>query len=124
MRLGDGSTTTVPKMTLVSAPRAGGHIWTGTFIPHRCHEAIGVLGAVSVATALRLPGGVGAELLEPGDDPDLVEIEHPTGTFIARVELADGPTGPVVGRSGIVRTARKLFDGIVFPRSASSGDSE
>ena len=119
MKLGDVSTTTVPKMSLVSAARAGGSICTRTFIPHRCHDAIGVLGAVSVATALRLPGGVGSELLHLGDDPDLVEIEHPTGAFAARVELADGPAGPSVGRSGIVRTARKLFDGVVFPTSAS-----
>ena len=124
MNLGDVSSTTVPKMTLVSAPRAGGSICTRTFIPHRCHEAIGVLGAVSVATAVRLPGGVGAELLQPGDDPDLVVIEHPTGTFAARVELEHSPDGPRVGRSGIVRTARKLFDGTVFPKSASSGDDE
>ncbi|WP_419947067.1 4-oxalomesaconate tautomerase [Candidatus Poriferisodalis sp.] len=123
MNLGDVSTTTVPKMTLVSAPRAGGSICTRTFIPHRCHEAIGVLGAVSAATAVRLPGAAGAELLEPGDDPDLVEIEHPTGTFAARVELAHGPDGPTVGRSGIVRTARKLFDGVVFPRAAEPDET-
>ena len=122
MRLGDVSATTVPKMTLVSAPRAGGSICTRTFIPHRCHDAIGVLGAVTVATAVRLPGGVGAELLQPGNDPDLVDIEHPTGTFAARVEIEDGPQGPTVGRSGIVRTARKLFDGVVYARSAPSGD--
>ncbi len=119
MNLGDVSGTTVPKMTLVSAPRAGGSICTRTFIPHRCHDAIGVLGAVSVATALRLPGGTGSELLGPRTDPDLVQIEHPTGIFAAQVELADGPDGPVVGRSGIVRTARKLFDGVVFPSSAA-----
>lgn len=124
MNMGDVSATTVPKMTLVSAPRAGGSICTRTFIPHRCHEAIGVLGAVSVATAVRLPGAAGAELLQTGDDPDLVEMEHPTGTFAARVELEASPEGPRVGRSGIVRTARKLFDGIVFPRSAPSGDGE
>ncbi len=118
MKLGDVSGTTVPKMTLVSAPRAGGNICTRTFIPHRCHDAIGVLGAVSVATALRLPGGAGSELLRPGADPDLVEVEHPTGIFAARVKIAEGPQGPVVGRSGIVRTARKLFDGVVFPRTA------
>ena len=123
MNLGDVSTTTVPKMTLVSAPRAGGSICTRTFIPHRCHEAIGVLGAVSVATAVRLPGAAGAELVQPADDPDLIEIEHPTGTFAARVELADGPDGPTVGRSGIVRTARKLFDGVVFPRAAEPGET-
>ena len=123
MNLGDVSATTVPKMTLVSTPRAGGSICTRTFIPHRCHEAIGVLGAFSVATAVRLPGGVGAELRQPGDDPDLVEIEHPTGAFAARVEIANGPDGPAVGRSGIVRTARKLFDGVVFPRAAEPGET-
>jgi 4-oxalomesaconate tautomerase len=119
MNLGDVSATTVPKMSLVSAPRAGGSICTRTFIPHRCHDAIGVLGAVSVATALRLPGGVGSELMQPDDDPDLVQIEHPTGTFAARVELGNDPADPVVGRSGIVRTARKLFDGVVFPKSSA-----
>ena len=124
MNLGDVSSATVPKVTLVSAPRAGGNICTRTFIPHRCHDAIGVLGAVSVATALRLGGGVGSELLRPGPDPDLVEIEHPTGTFAARVELALGPQGPVVGRSGIVRTARKLFDGVVFPANPAIRQSE
>ena len=123
MNLGDVTNTTVPKMSLVSAPRSGASICTRTFIPHRCHEAIGVLGAVSVATALRLPGGVGSELLNAGADSDVVEIEHPTGTFAARVELADGPAGPVVGRSGIVRTARKLFDGVVFPKSPASPPS-
>ena len=115
MNLGDVSNMSVPKMSLVSTPRGSGSICTRTFIPHRCHDAIGVLGAVSVATALRLTGGVGAELLRPGEDPDLVQIEHPTGTFAARVKLAEDPTGPAVGRSGIVRTARKLFDGVVFP---------
>ena len=117
MSLGDVSNMTVPKMSLVSAPRGSGSICTRTFIPHRCHDAIGVLGAVSVATALRLRGGVGSELLQPGNDPDLVEIEHPTGALAARVELADGQAGPVVARSGILRTARKLFDGLVFPKS-------
>ena len=120
MGLGDVATTTIPKMTLVSAPRSGGSICTRTFIPHRCHEAIGVLGAVSVATALRLRGGVGAELLVAGADLDLVELEHPTGIFAARVEVVDGPDGPVVGRSGIIRTARKLMDGTVFPRDGVS----
>lgn len=122
MGLGDVTDATVPKMTLVSEPRAGGSICTRTFIPHRCHDAIGVLGAVSVATALRLVGGVGSELLVPGADPAVVEVEHPTGTFAARVELAqdpDSPAGVAVGRSGIVRTARKLMDGLIFPRTTN-----
>ena len=51
MNLGDVSSKTVPKMTMVSAAQDGGAISTRTFIPHRCHKTIGVLGAVSVATA-------------------------------------------------------------------------
>lgn len=129
MGLGDVSASTVPKMTLVASPRtAAGDICTRTFIPHRCHEAIGVLGAVSVATAAALPGAVGHEILaataggEPGPDgasriERVVALEHPTGTFEAAVDLTIGPGGaPTVESAGIIRTARKLFDGLVFPR--------
>jgi len=108
MNLGDVSGATVPKMTLVSPPRAGGSICTRTFIPVRCHTSIGVLGAVSVATGLLMDGAVGHDLLQPFADRTRVRIEHPTGYF--DVESADG-------RTGVVRTARKLFDGTVFPRT-------
>lgn len=116
MNLGDVSQTTVPKLTLVSSPRAGGAISTRTFIPHRCHQAIGVLGAVSVATGCLLPGSTAAGLarLEPG--ADRVRIEHPTGSFDATVRLDLGPESEVLG-AGIIRTARKLMDGVVFPRA-------
>lgn len=116
MNLGDVTRATVPKLTLVSSPRAGGAISTRTFIPHRCHQAIGVLGAVSVATACLLPDSVAARSarLDPG--ADRVRIEHPTGSFDAIVRLGDGPERVIVG-AGIIRTARKLMDGMVFPRS-------
>ena len=117
MGLGDVREATIPKMTLLSRPRAGGSICTRTFIPHRCHDAIGVLGAVSVATAILLRGAPGSELFEAGEDPSVVDIEHPTGTFTARIEVTMDDDKIVVGRSGIVRTARKLMDGMVFPRS-------
>jgi len=116
MNLGDVTRATVPKLTLVSSPRAGGAICTRTFIPHRCHQAIGVLGAVSVATACLLPGSVAFDTarLDPGSDR--VRLEHPTGSFDATVRLAEGPEPVIVG-AGIIRTARKLMDGMVFPRS-------
>lgn len=115
MNLGDVAATTVPKLTLVAPPRAGGALATRTFIPHRCHDAIGVLGAVSVATAALLPEGPAAEVatLSGGD---IVTVEHPTGTFDAAVDLAVVDGTPVVERAGIIRTARKLMDGTVFPR--------
>jgi 4-oxalomesaconate tautomerase len=118
MHLDDVTATTVPKLTLVAPPRAGGALATRTFIPHRCHDAIGVLGAVSVATAALLSEGPAAEVAElDGGSGGTVLIEHPTGTFEAAIELAEGTSGggPVVERAGIIRTARKLMDGEVFP---------
>ena len=117
MKLGDVATTTVPKLTLVAAPRAGGTIATRTFIPHRCHEAIGVLGAVSVGTAALLTEGPAAEVADLGTaGGGVVTMEHPTGTFDAAVDLSLVDGSPVVERAGIIRTARKLMDGTVFPR--------
>lgn len=137
MGLGDVTASTVPKMTLVAPPRTtGGDICTRTFIPHRCHEAIGVLGAVSVATAAVLPGTVGHEMvpaavghkMHPGTGgapaaaessgiDRLVTLEHPTGTLEAAVSLTiESGVAPAVHSAGIIRTARKLFDGVVFPR--------
>jgi 4-oxalomesaconate tautomerase len=117
MNLGDVAMTTVPKLTLVAAPRAGGTITTRTFIPHRCHEAIGVLGAVSVGTAALLPEGPAAEVADLGTaGGGVITIEHPTGTFDAAVDLSLVDGAPVVDRAGIIRTARKLMDGTVFPR--------
>src|SRR5215469_16491977 len=79
MGLGDVSDLSVPKTTLVSAPRDGGTICTRTFIPERLHTSIGVLGAVTVATALRLPGGTGAELAKFPQAGHVFDVEHPTG---------------------------------------------
>ena len=112
MNLGDVTDKTVPKMTMVSRPRAGGAISTRTFIPHRCHKTIGVLGAVSVATACLLDGAPAAALAETGDgDTRSLSIEHPTGemTVIARLDATGTPTS-----AAILRTARKLMDGVVF----------
>lgn len=113
MGMGDVADATVPKLTLVAPPRTGGAVSTRTFIPHRCHQAIGVLGAVSVATACLLAGSPAAELAHI--DGDVIRLEHPTGSFdvVVRLELSDPP---LVREAGIVRTARKLMDGYVFPR--------
>jgi len=116
MHLGDVTDTTVPKLTMVAPPIAGGDICTRTFIPHRCHQAIGVLGAVSVATAALLPGSPANEVLTNATAGGVM-LEHPTGDFEAAVSVTEGSDGIHVERAGIVRTARKLMDGTVFPRS-------
>jgi len=115
MGLGDVSATTVPKISLVAPPAHGGTISTRTFIPVRVHESIGVLGAVSVGTAIVVPGAVGHDLAALGGGPRL-SVEHPGGALEIEVELDATVSPPAVVRSGVVRTARKLSDGLVFPR--------
>jgi 4-oxalomesaconate tautomerase len=115
MGLGDVRGTTVPKVCLVSPPAHGGSISTRTFIPVRVHDAIGVLGAVSVGTAVVVPGAVGHSLAVLGEGSRLL-VEHPGGALPVEVALDTSVNPPRVIRSGVVRTARKLFDGTVFPR--------
>ena len=115
MGLGDVSGTTVPKISLVAPPANGGTISTRTFIPVRVHQSIGVLGGVSVGTAIVIPGAIGHDLASFDGGPRL-SVEHPSGALQVEVELDTAVTPPKVIRSGVVRTARKLFDGTVFPR--------
>lgn len=114
MNLGDVRQKTIPKITLVSAPMNGGAISTRTFIPHRCHASIGVLGAVSVATACLLPRAPAAEIavVAPGLRKTLA-IEHPSGQASVIAQL--DPDGAMQS-AAILRTARKLMDGEVFAR--------
>ena len=120
MGLGDVSARVVPKMTLISAPRDGGDVCTRTFIPHRCHAAIGVLGAVSVATACALPGSVAAGIARVSvGSPLVLSVEHPSGEFTVTLDISgSGVADFRVGRSGILRTARVLMDGQVMVPSA------
>jgi 4-oxalomesaconate tautomerase len=116
MNLGDVTKKTVPKMCLVSPPRQGGAISTRTFIPHRVHESIGVLGAVSVATGCMVPGSVAAQLaqLSGKSTTQRVDVEHPTGFFSVDMEVAIEGGKVNVRRSALLRTARKLMSGEVF----------
>ena len=111
MNLGDVTSASVPKMTLVSPPESGGAISTRSFIPHRVHATVGVFAAITVATATRLPGSPAAALsVQPSDGR--YQIEHPTGSMEVFLDIGDD--GQLRG-AGSVRTARKLFDGLVFP---------
>jgi 4-oxalomesaconate tautomerase len=121
MNLGDVTSATVPKMSLLSPPAHGGAISTRTFIPHRVHEAVGVLGAVSVATACLLPGSVAhgiAVIAGRGGGATEVEVEHPTGFFTVTIEVAGSGGTVSVTRSALLRTARLLMRGEVLVPSS------
>lgn len=116
MNLGDVAGKTVPKMSLLAPARDGGLVSTRTFIPHRVHEAIGVLGAVSVATACMLEGSVAARIvgLEAIGESLEVVVEHPTGFFTVQLEVDNLSGQPEVTKSALLRTARMLMSGSVY----------
>lgn len=122
MGLGDVRKKNYPKMTLIAAPRAGGSLTTRSFIPHVCHDAIGVLAAVTVGTACVLKGSVcdGVAVMQPGATRN-VSVEHPTGEF--SVALETDPANPQsVTRAALLRTARLLMRGeVMVPRSVWAG---
>ena len=123
MNLGDVTNKVVPKMSLVAPPRAGGALCSRTFIPHDCHAAVGVLGAVTLATAAVMRGSVAHEVAEvPGGNPKRISVEHPTGEFTVELETEESPSGIVIRRAALLRTARMLMRGeILIPAAIWSG---
>ena len=124
MNLGDVTRKTVPKMTLLAPAQHGGTVCTRSFIPHRVHDAIGVFGAVSVATACVVPGAVGTEVAGVTDVQAIkeLEVEHPTGFFTVAMDVALEGNEITVRRSALLRTARRLMRGEVYvPSSIWSG---
>ncbi len=112
MNLGDVHDKSVPKMMLVAPPRNGGAVTVRSFIPHRAHASIGVLGAVSVATACLIDGSPAAEVATVAEGlRKTLSVEHPTGETTCVIELDEHGT---VQTAAMLRTARKLMDGKVF----------
>jgi 4-oxalomesaconate tautomerase len=112
MNLGDVSEKSVPKMMLVAPPKHGGAVTARSFIPHRAHASVGVLAAVTVATACLVEGSPAAEVAEiPAGHRKTLSVEHPTGEMSCVLEVNEA--GEVVS-SALLRTARKLMDGTVY----------
>jgi 4-oxalomesaconate tautomerase len=127
MGLGDVRSKNYPKMTLIAPPKQGGTLSTRSFIPHVCHDAIGVLAAVTVGTACVLQGTVceGVAVLQAGAQQAL-SVEHPTGEFsvVLQTQAADVPGGFEVTQAALLRTARLIMRGEAMVPAAiwNSGD--
>ena len=112
MNLGGVADQSVAKVMLVAAPRHGGAVTVRSFIPHRAHASIGVLGAVSVATACLVPGSPAVKVATvPSGREKMLSVEHPTGEMSCVLTIGDHGQ---VATAALLRTARKLFDGVVF----------
>jgi len=115
MNLGNVADKAVPKMCLISPARNGGLIDTRTFIPHKCHVAIGVLGAVTVAAGCIIPGSVAENLVDvPAGSQKQLSVEHPAGEFSVLLQVNESASMPVIERAGLVRTARLLSRGVAY----------
>lgn len=124
MNLGDVTAKVVPKMCMVAPPAGTGSVAVRCFIPHVCHASIGVLAAVTVATACVLPGSVAhGTARRPDGNPALFSIEHPSGEF--SVELETGPETdgvPQIGRASLLRTTRRIMEGsVLIPETVWDG---
>ncbi len=122
MNLGDVTSATVPKMCLLAPAQHGGVVSTRTFIPQRVHDAIGVFGAVSVATACLVPGSVAFEVAAKAPN-DVLTIEHPTGYFSVTLDVNVVDGSVEVEYAALLRTARLLMRGDVFVPSSSWPDA-
>jgi 4-oxalomesaconate tautomerase len=113
MGLGDVAGKVLPKVAIVAPARAGGTLAARYFVPWNCHSAFAVTGALCLGAAARIPGTVVYEIAHK-DNPDVVVIEHPSGSLETRmITRHDGTDVPIFERAGIVRTARPLLDGVV-----------
>jgi len=125
MNLGDVSNSTVPKMSLLAPAKNGGVVTTRTFIPKKVHEAIGVFGAVSVATACLIPGSVANEVaaITGPFSRITLDVEHPTGYFSVSMDVSNENGEVTVNSAALLRTARLLMRGDVFVPSSIWEDS-
>lgn len=120
MGLGDVSQSVLPKPVLVSAARdSASTLCTRYFVPHRCHKAIAVTGAIAVASAVSVPGtiaqriAVNSRRVAEGECLAQVRLEHPSGFIDLDVEHRQGNACDIA-RVSLLRTARKIMSGTIF----------
>lgn len=112
----DETATSLPKIVLLSPPTGGGTIHTRSFLPVRVHQAVGVLGAASIAAACRQSGTI-VDTIVNNPVGAQIRIEHPTG-FLDLTVTTDTTDGDRITGTAVVRTARMLMDGTVYPGPA------
>ncbi|HDN2512970.1 TPA: 4-oxalomesaconate tautomerase [Providencia rettgeri] len=111
MGLGDVSKKVIPKPILVSPAIHGGTINVRYFMPHKCHGALAVTGAIAIATSTILPDSIVKQYIHSVDMQN-ISIEHLSGKF--DVSLSQKGNSPEGLQASIIRTARKLFEGDVY----------
>ncbi|EMN1411157.1 4-oxalomesaconate tautomerase [Enterobacter cloacae] len=114
MGLGDVANKVIPKPVLLSRARNGGTLQVRYFMPHTCHKSLAITGSIGISTATLIEGSVAAKIV--ADRPkerftNIIDIEHPSGKISVSL-LRDGNNIENT-RAAVIRTSRKLFEGVV-----------
>lgn len=128
MGLGDVSQGVLPKPILLSeASEADATLRARYFVPHRCHKALAVTGAIALATAVSVPDTIANRIavtsgrLTDGDSLDHARLEHPSGYIDLDIEHR-GQNPHDVARVSLVRTARKIMAGTLYYPGTVAGN--
>ena len=120
MGLGDARGKVIPKFAMVAPPQKDGAIAARYFTPVSAHAAFAVSGGIALASAVLQDGTVARQFARPpaADESGChaIDIEHPSGMMrvtVAAKKDGDGVWQP--RKAGIVRTARLIMRGEVFP---------
>jgi len=111
MGLGDVTNKVIPKPILISAPQHGGEINVRYFMPHSCHKALAITGAIAIASSCVINGTVTRQVTA-GAHYGNINIEHPGGAL--DIHLINEGDEPATIRASVIRTARKIFSGDVY----------
>ncbi|HCU0294848.1 TPA: 4-oxalomesaconate tautomerase [Citrobacter sedlakii] len=111
MGLGDVANKVIPKPVLISPPQKGGTLNVRYFMPHACHKALAITGAIAIASNCAIAGTVTRQIIPfPGNGK--ITLEHPGGSL--DIQLSNQSDDPTTLRASVIRTARKIFSGDVY----------
>lgn len=114
MGMGDVSHSVTPKFAILAPARTGGTIAARYFMPVKTHPSMAVTGAQCLAACALTPGTVAEGMLErPRASPTEVVIEHASGHIEVLVDFTTANGFQLIS-AGLVRTARKLADGMLY----------
>ncbi|WP_426959620.1 4-oxalomesaconate tautomerase [Muricoccus radiodurans] len=118
MNLGDVRDSVIPKPVLVGPSPEAADLAARYLTPHAVHKAMAVTGGIAIAVASRTPGTVAHAVTTVHTADDTARIAHPSGV----IEIALGMKENGVEWAGVLRTARRIFEGnLLVPARIWSG---
>jgi 2-methylaconitate cis-trans-isomerase PrpF len=81
----------------------------------KAHRALPLTATICLAAAAAIPGTLVRAALGDGVESGApLALLHPSGRIEVSASSADGDGAPSIGRVSVARTARRLFEGVVY----------